>query len=77
MAAETVKAVKFFVSLSRSAFLEYYRAPGRTVLVQTDDGQRLSFPAGILQRFVTHEGVHGHFLVRYDQAHRLIDITRI
>lgn len=77
MTAEAIKSVRFFVSLSSEAFLEYYRGPGRTVLVQTADGQRLQFPAGILQRFVTHEGVHGHFVVRYDQSNRLIDITRV
>ena len=73
----TVRTLKFHVAISTESFLEYYRGPGRSVQVRTDEGQILRFPAGALQSFVTPDGVHGHFMIQFDDANRLIGIKKI
>ena len=73
----TVRTLTFHVAISAETFLEYYRGPGRSVLVRTDDGQTLRFPAGALQSYVTQDGVHGHFMIQFDDANRLIGIKKI
>lgn len=72
-----VRTLRFRVAISADAFTEYYRGPGRRVQVTTDDGQTLLFPAGALQSFVTRDGVHGDFMIQFDDANRLIGIKKI
>jgi len=69
--------ISFYVDISADAFLEYYKGRGRYVWVQGKDGRSVQFPARALQPFVTHDGVRGHFTVRYDQDNRLIDIKKV
>jgi len=73
----TVRTLRFHIAISAEAFVEYYRSPGCSVQVLTNDGQSLRFPAGALQTFVTLEGVHGYFEIQYDESNRLIDIKKI
>lgn len=73
----TLRTLKFRIAINAEDFMEYYRGPGRNVQVCTDDGQNLRFPAGALQSFVTQEGVHGHFMIQFDDANRLIGIKKI
>jgi hypothetical protein len=47
------------------------------VAVTADDGSRLRFPAASLRPFVTREGVHGRFLIRFDENLRLVELRRI
>jgi hypothetical protein len=72
-----VRVLTFTVAITSEAFVEYYRGPGRSVRVRTDDGRTLHFPASVLQPFVTRDGVHGHFMVQYDESNRLIDIKKL
>jgi hypothetical protein len=58
-------------------YRKHYRAPGATVLARATDGRSVSLPAGVLQRFVTHDGVHGLFRVEIDAAGRLRSIVRL
>ena len=73
----SLRTLEFRVAISAEAFLEYYRGPGRSVQVRTDGGQTLRLPASALQAFVTREGVHGHFMIQFDDANRLIGIKKI
>jgi len=72
-----LRTLRFRLAISAETFMEYYRGPGRSVQVQTDEGQVLRFPAGALQAFVTRDGVHGQFMVQFDDANRLIGIKKI
>lgn len=73
----TLRTLTFRVALSAESFAEYYRGPGRSVRVRTDDGRTLRFPASALQAFVTRDGVHGQFMIHYDESNRLIDIKKL
>jgi hypothetical protein len=72
-----VNEISFYIDISADAFLEYYKGRGRHVRVQDKEGRNVQLPAGVLQSFVTHDGVRGHFAVRFDSDNRLIDIKRL
>jgi hypothetical protein len=48
-------------------YLEYYRGPARQVVARSDDGKVVQFPASLLQRFITLDGVHGKFILTCDE----------
>lgn len=70
--------VEFELSISRDEYLKQYQAAGRAqVVVRAQDGRRVQFPAGILQRFVLDDGVHGRFVVCFDAQGRFQSIERL
>lgn len=54
---------EFHLDLSPEQYLPYYRGVAGRVLVRCTDGRVMELPALLLRRFVTPEGVHGHFLL--------------
>ncbi len=69
--------ITFQLSISSDQFLAYYRGAAKNVSLTMSDGKVIHFPANILQPFVQHDGVHGQFIMRFDDRHKLIDIKRI
>ena len=57
-------------------FLRYYRGTARVVVARSVDGRTVQFPARILQRFLTRDGIHGVFVLRYDARNRFVSIER-
>lgn len=47
------------------------------VVITLANGQRLQFPAESLRPFVTHDGVHGEFVLRVDANNKLQTIERV
>ena len=69
--------MRFRLSISADQYQRYYSGTAKFVQVITDDGRSLKFPASNLQPFITHEGIHGHFEMRFDNHHKIIDMRRI
>ncbi|OHB26362.1 MAG: hypothetical protein A2X84_07245 [Desulfuromonadaceae bacterium GWC2_58_13] len=72
-----MRQARFTLHISADEVLRYYRGRASVVAVTATDGTRLRFPAGILRRFVTGEGIHGQFLIRFDANNRLLGIERV
>ena len=72
-----MREITFSIRISPEEYLRYYRGSARSVVVTTDAGLRVEFPASVLQRFVTHEGVRGSFSMRFDEHNRFREIRRI
>lgn len=70
-------SVRFRLDISPEDYLAYYQGAARDVVVRAEDGRRIRFPAGALQRFVTHQGVHGRFELRFDAGHKLLGLWRL
>lgn len=68
--------VKFSLAIPREEYLSYYAGMAREVAVKAFDGRRIRFPAGILQQFVAHDGIHGVFEVEFDTDNRFVAIRR-
>ena len=66
----------FVLRISPEQYLDYYRGAVRQVLVRTRTGQTLQFPASLLQRFVTPEGIHGDFVLVCDDQHKCVELRR-
>lgn len=71
------RQIRVFLNISADEFLAYYEGRARTILVKSVEGLRVSFPASVLQRFVTHDGVHGAFVFTIDRDSRLLGIRKL
>lgn len=71
------REVRFELNISAQSYLRYYRGGKRWVQVRDCDGRTIRFPAHVLRPHVTREGIHGEFVLRFDDEHRFISIDRI
>jgi hypothetical protein len=71
------REITFGLSISPEAYLRYYQGAVRDVIARGHDGRTVRFPAGLLRRFLTHDGVHGEFRIRFDVNHKLVSLDRI
>ncbi|MBC8096707.1 MAG: DUF2835 family protein, partial [Akkermansiaceae bacterium] len=60
---------EFQLGITPDQYLDYYRGIVRQVIVRTRDGKTVQFPASLLQRFVTTEGILGTFVLICDERH--------
>ena len=74
---QDTQQICFRLAISADDYLAYYQGAARAVVVQAEDGRRVRFPAGALQPFVTHQGIHGRFELRFDAGHKLQSLRRI
>ncbi len=72
-----MKTVLINLSISAEEFLALYEGSAENVLCYSLDGRRVRFPAAILRRFVTHNGVHGVFRIAFDEHNRYQGIEKI
>lgn len=69
--------VRFYLAIPADRYLAYYQGRVRYVITTSFDGRRVQFPASILRPFLTHEGVYGEFVLRYDQNRKLIGLDKV
>ena len=67
---------EFELHLSSEKFLDFYRGRARNVSVQCTTGQTVQFPANLLRKFVSPEGVHGRFVLTCAANNKLIGLER-
>ncbi len=72
-----MREVTFRLVISSDELLRYYRGTAKNVLVTTDQGLRVQFPAEHLQRFITADGVSGRFAIRFDASNKFAGIRRL
>jgi len=68
---------EFPLSISSEQCLAYYRGTVRHVIARSASGQTVQFPASLLQRFVTQEGIHGRFQLLCDENNKCIELRRL
>lgn len=64
------------LNISAREYLLLYKGVARNVSALATDGRRVRFPASILQRFVTREGIYGLFVITFDQQGRFKAIEK-
>jgi len=72
-----MQKMTFSMHLSADKYLSYYQGSAKDVIVKTDDGRSLKFPANRLQQFVTKEGVSGRFEIVFDDSHKIVSLNRL
>jgi hypothetical protein len=71
------REIVFALNISQDEYLRYYQGTVRHVIARGRDGRTVQFPAGLLRRFITRDGIHGEFRLRFDDQHKLVDLERI
>lgn len=66
----------FHLHISVEQYLDYYRGTANSVVVWTTSGQTVQFPASLLQRSISSEGIHGDFVLLCDDNHKCIELQR-
>lgn len=72
-----MKRYVFHLSISPEAYLEYYRGAARSVVAKATTGQTVQFPASMLQRYVTQDGIHGAFVLTCDENNKMVGFERL
>lgn len=63
--------------ISAERMLAFYRGEARTVHAHATNGQTVQFPASVLQRHVTKDGVHGRFRMEFDENHKFLRLEQL
>ncbi len=71
------QTVRFRLNIPYDDYLAYYQGVAQRVSVVASDGRRIEFPANLIQRHLTHQGVVGLFELEFDDNHKLIELRRI
>lgn len=69
--------LRFHMDMSREQALRYYQGTASAVIVMSDDGQKIQFPAQHIRPFIDQDGIHGHFSIRFDANNKLIGLQRV
>lgn len=65
------------IVISANEYLRYYSGSVSNVQATTIDGLSVRFPAGVLQKVVTHDGIDGRFAITFSDAGKFEKIERI
>ncbi len=65
------------LNISAEEYLRVYNGAARTVFAQSTDGRSVRFPANILQRFVTRDGIQGRFCIFFTDEGKFDRVERI
>ena len=68
---------RFSLQIPADEMQLYYRGQIRSVMVHSEEGVRIQFPAMHLRRFMGSGGVRGRFEIEYDEKGKLISLRRI
>jgi Protein of unknown function (DUF2835) len=72
-----VNEARFHLHISAEDYLSYYQGAAKYVMVTTHGGSSIQFSAHLLRPFVGHDGVHGEFVLRYDQGHKFVGLEKV
>lgn len=72
-----MKQFEFQLGITAQQYQNYYLGAINTVIALDSSGATIQFPAALLQRFVTANGVHGRFVLRCDDDYKNSQLTKI
>jgi hypothetical protein len=67
----------FSLQISRQEYLRYYAGDANSVQVRSIQGLLLQFPASALKNYITHQGINGYFVIKFDGDNKLIALNKI
>lgn len=72
-----MKVFHLRLSIPPEEMMHYYRGDASAVVATAGDGTRIQMPARLLRPYVGPTGVRGRFILRCDDAYRLISLDRV
>lgn len=70
-------SIRFRLAISAEEYLAYYQGNARDVVVRSEDGRNIRFPASAIQGFLTHSGIFGTFEITFDENNKLIGVRSV
>ncbi len=67
----------FDISIPSQEYLRVYQGSANRVLIRSRNGRTISLPARHLQPFLTHDGIHGSFIMEFNAQGQLLDLRRV
>ena len=58
-------------------YQSYYSGAVRNVAATATNGLKIQFPANILRPFISHDGIHGEFVIEFDDDNKFVGIDKI
>jgi hypothetical protein len=71
-----MKQYAFHLRITPEQYLDYYRGTARSVIALAASGQKVQFPASLLQRYISQDGIHGHFVLICDDNNKCIELQK-
>lgn len=65
------------ITIPADRYEALYSGAAKDVQVVSREGLRVRFPGRILQRFLGHNGIHGTFVIEFDDGNKFRAITKI
>lgn len=72
-----MQKMTFSMHLSAEKYLQFYKGKAKDVIVKTEDGRTLKFPASRLQSFVGKDGITGRFEILFDDDFKIVSLQRV
>lgn len=73
----TNQFIRFKLDLSYDQYLAVYQGIAKTVATLADDGRRIVFPAGNIQRYLTKTGIQGYFEMELTSRNKFVAIRKL
>jgi Protein of unknown function (DUF2835) len=65
------------LDISADKMLAYYRGEVRTVRARAMNGQTVQFPASVLQKHISVDGIHGRYRMVIDDQNKFVRLELI
>jgi hypothetical protein len=71
-----VTRYEFHLRIPAAQYLDFYRGTMRQVIAKTITGQKVQFPASLLQQHVGYDGIHGRFVLTVGENNKCVSLDR-
>lgn len=72
-----MKTLTLDISIPADRYEALYSGAVKDVQAVSREGLSVRFPGRILQKFLNHQGVHGTFVIEFDDANKFKAIKKI
>jgi len=69
--------IRFRLNLGYDQYLAVYQGVAKNVTVLAEDGRRILFPAGNIQRYLTKDGIQGYFEMELTAQNKFVGIKKL
>lgn len=70
-------SIRVSLDISSHQYLAYYKGAADAVVATSVDGRKVRFPARVLRQFLTHDGIEGTFLIRFNEQNKFVGIEKL
>ncbi len=76
MGSNELLTAEFDLSITPKEYLKYYQKRVNWVVVMSTKGLSIRFPANLLSAYITHEGIHGRFILKYSKSGKVSSLNK-